>query len=822
MRPFIIFVILFISSVNLFSQNAVLHGKVVDNNNRPLEFANITIVGKTIGTSSANDGSFEFQIPANEAITIGVSSVGFAVYKQEIILHPNERKYLDIKLQTDSKELGQVVIEDQMVRSTTLSRLDPKVMNVITDASGNFESILKTLPGVSSTNELSSQYSVRGGSFDENLVYVNDIEIYRPFLVRSGQQEGMSFVNSDMVSGILFSAGGFGAVYGDKMSSVLDIKYKKPTEFGAKVWANLMGGSVMLEGATKNNRFTHISGFRYKSTEYVLNTMETEGDYTPKFIDFQTYLTGKITNKIEVGILGNITQNQYNFVPQNRRTKFGTIGKPLELRMYFDGNEHDMFNTYLGAVSFDYDVNNNLELKLITSAFHTNEQETFDIHSYYWINEVSQDFTSDKAGDSVLNVGQGSYLEHARNYLIANVYSVEHKGEFDKGGLKWNWGVKAQREEIEDDLSEWKFVDSAGYSVPVSDSIVQLNYSIKGKNYLLSHRYSAYVQSSYSYNIVSGDVGFSIGLRGTYWDFSNEFVLSPRANISYKPYWEKDILFRFSTGLYYQPSFYKEIRLLTTHNYGLTEVSLNKDIKSQKSIHFVLGSDYNFTKWGNPFKLVTEVYYKVLNDLIPYSMDNVRVMYQGYNNSDGYAAGIDMKLNGEFVPGVESWFSLSVMQTQENLRNDGEYTTDANGNTVFNEPGFTPRPTDQRVNVGVFFQDYLPMNPKYKMNIQINFGSGLPFGFPLSPSYSSKNRMKPYQRVDLGFSRILKSVDKKYPKGHILHYVEQSWLSVEIFNMFNRRNTMSYEWVSDYSGAMYAVENGLTGRRFNLKFMVEL
>ncbi len=805
------------------AQHAYVSGKVLNDKQEAVEFANVTVSGKTLGTATDARGEYELRVPAEVEITVVVSMLGFKPAEYTLELQDGERYDLQVALEADTKTLHQVVVEDREVRKTTLTRLDPKVMQVIPDASGNFESIIKTLPGVASNNELSSQYSVRGGSFDENLVYVNDIEVYRPLLVRSGQQEGLSFINSDMVSSVLFSAGGFDARYGDKMSSVLDIKYKKPSEFEAAFSASLMGGSLMFAGASKDKKFTHISGVRYKTTKYALNSLDTEADYDPRFLDFQTYMTYQLTDKLELGVLGNLASNYYKFVPQDRRTKFGTYNTALELRMYFDGQEVDQFTTYTGALSLNYQPQENLELKWIGSYFHTNESETFDIHSYYWINEVEKDLSSGTTGDSVANIGVGSFLEHARNYLEADVYSFEHRGMFTDGAAQWRWGVKYQREEIADDLSEWQFVDSTGYSLPYSAENVELNYSIKGQNFLASNRVSAFIQNTYNFYLVGGELNLTTGLRAGYWDFNREATLSPRANLSYVPNWERDILFRFSTGFYYQPSFYKEMRLLNeVGDYGQVEVELNKEIKSQKSYHFVLGSDYNFQAWNRPFKLVTEVYYKILRDLIPYSADNVRIIYQGYNNSDGYSTGLDMKLNGEFVPGVDSWLSLSVMQTRENIRDDGEYVEDATGNLVWEDPGMSPRPTDQRVNVGMFFQDYFPMNPNYKMHLQINFGSGLPFSKPYDISYNDNNRMKSYQRVDLGFSKILKSSDKQYPQGHWLHHVDESWITLEVFNLMDRRNTMSYEWVSDYSGRQYAVENSLTGRRLNLRFMVRL
>jgi hypothetical protein len=480
--------------------------------------------------------------------------------------------------------------------------------------------------------------------------------------------------------------------------------------------------------------------------------------------------------------------------------------------MFYDGQEVDDFETATGAVAFELRPNEMLNLKFIGSGFVTNESETFDIQSQYWINQVDSDLGSETLGDSIANLGVGTYLEHARNYLYATVLSFEHKGRYYTGFQNWQWGLKAQQEKVDDDLSEWTMVDSSGYSQPYTDMVVGMDKSIKAKNSISSMRYSAFLQNTFSYNIQSNELNITAGVRGAYWDYNKEFIFSPRVNVALKPNWEKDFVFRLSSGIYYQPPFYKEMRS--------TEGILNENIKSQKSVHFVLGSDYNFTAWGRPFKLVTEAYYKILSDLIYYTVDNVRIIYSGENDEDGYAMGIDMKINGEFVKGVDSWFSLSVMRTQEDLRNDYRIEEDDNGNEVVVYPGYMPRPSDQRVNLGVFFQDYFPGNPDYKMHMQINYGTGLPFNAPDYKWRSDDLRMKSYQRVDLGFSKVLKRADKEYPKGHFLYYVNDAWISAEVFNLLDRDNTISYEWVTDYQDRQYAVENSLTGRRINVKLSV--
>lgn len=801
---------LILSSVTV-AQTTVVQGIVTDEFGNPLELINVSVKGYPIGTSTNSDGYYTLELSAYVPYILIFSSITHELNEQEIILKQGQQKQLNIKLASKSEQIQEVSIEDKQVRKSTLSRLDPRLMAELPSVTGSFEAMLKTLPGVSSNNELSSQYSVRGGNYDENLVYVNDILIYRPFLIRSGEQEGLSFINSDMVSSVLFSSGGFDARYGDKMSSVLDIKYIKPTEFGGAVSASLMGGSLMLKGRSKDEKFAHISGFRYKTTKYVLNTLETEGDYDPRFLDFQTYMTYAVSKKSEISILGNYAGNSYTFIPEDRKTKFGTVNEALELNMFYEGQEVDMFKTATGALAYTYKPTEQLDLKFIGSAFVTNESETFDILTEYWINEVSNDLGSEDLGDSIDNRGTGAYLEHARNYLYATIFSVEHKGSLYAGFQNWQWGVKAQQENIDDKLSEWVMTDSAGYSLPYTDSEVGLTSSFKAKNSLSSLRYSSFIQNTVTYDIQSNELSLTGGVRASYWNFNEEFIVSPRVNVALKPDWERDFVFKFATGIYYQPAFYKEMRS--------REGVINSDIKSQKSVHFVLGSDYNFRAWNRPFKLVTEVYYKKLNNLVYYTVDNVRILYSGKNDEEGYAYGLDTKINGEFVKGVDSWFSLSVMRTQEDLGRIEE--VDSEGNIKVSYPGYMPRPSDQRVNLGVFFQDYFPGNPDYKMHMQLSFGSGLPFNAPNQVVRRDKDRYKSYQRVDLGFSKVIKRSSKEYPKGHYLHHVTDAWISAEIFNLMDRDNTISYEWVADYSGRQYAVENSLTGRRINIKLMVQ-
>lgn len=801
-------------ALNVKAQDGKVFGKVTDTGGNALDLINVIVKGEPIGTATNLLGKYSLNLPANRTLTLVYSSVTHLPIEKSIILKNGQNLELNVSLESKTEELNQIDIEDKQVRKSTLTRLDPKVVEVLPSITGSIETMIKTLPGVSSNNELSSQYSVRGGNFDENLVYVNGIEVYRPFLVRSGQQEGMSFINPDMVSSVLFSAGGYDAKYGDKMSSVLDIKYKKPVEFGGAASVSLLGGNLMLKGDSKNHRFRHISGIRYKTTKYVLNTLETEGDYDPKFFDIQTYLSYDLTDKLEVSFLGNYAKNSYTFVPEDRVTSFGTFDQAMQLKMYFDGQEVDKFKTMTGALALDYKIHDNFKLSFITSVFTTDESETFDIQTQYWINQVESDLGSENLGDSVANLGVGTYLEHARNFLYATVYNIEHKGLYSTERNFLQWGIKAQQESIDDNLREWTMNDSAGYSPsyrPFTDSIVSVEFFFKAKNKLKSNRLSAFIQNTYTLPLWDGEFNITAGIRTSYWDYNQETLLSPRVNLAFKPAWEKDMVFKLSGGYYYQPPFYKEMRS--------REGVLNPDILSQKSVHFVLGTDYNFRAWNRPFKFTAEAYYKSLTNLISYSVDNVRTIYSGINDADGYAVGIDTKVNGEFVKGVESWFSLSVMKTEEDIWND-DFKMDNAGNKVYEKHGYIRRPSDQRVNLGIFFQDYFPGNPDYKMHLQIIYGSNLPFGAPNSPNWTHTGKTKSYQRVDLGFSKVLKRAGKEYPKGHWLHSVNNAWISAEIFNLMDRDNTIGYEWVTDFQGTQYAVENSLTGRRINVKLSI--
>jgi len=837
-RLYILLILLGISASGYAQENAVLTGNVRDQDNEPIELVNVAVVGSTTGSVTDAAGNYKLTIPANQDLSVDFSFIGYKSKRYQLNFKAGEKKELNVVLTISFTELKDVEIKDRQVRSYNYVRLDPKEAKLIPTLSGGIEAMLKTLPGVNSANELSSQYSVRGGNFDENLVYVNGIEIYRPFLIRSGQQEGLSFVNSTLVSGIVFSAGGWDAKYGDKMSSVLDITYRKPDSAAASVQLSLLGAQGHVEGLTKNEKLTFLAGIRYKTNQYILNGLETEGSYKPNFVDVQGVVTYDLTKKLQFSVLGYYSRNSYLLVPESRQTNFGTIQEAYRLDIYFDGQEVDQYRMSLGAFSVDYKPRPDLMMKFIVSGFKTRESETFDIRGQYWIGKLENSFGDEEFGNVTEVQGVGTFMEHARNYLDAGVISTVYKGSYLWKGNFLNWGLKYQHETVDDQLNEWELVDSAGYIIPnppvniggITDpkSDLELQYAVRTNENLTSNRLMGHIQNTWDLLGEGRELSVTAGLRFHYWDYNGQFLLSPRASIAYKPLWQRDVVFRFSTGYYYQPPFYKELRDL--------QGNLNPDIRAQKSIHFVAGTDINFLAWGRPFKFTTEVYYKYLDDLIPYIIDNVRIRYLAENNAHGYATGIDFKINGEFIKGTESWMSLSFLKTEEDIEDDYYYEYyNENGQRIIPgysldqtpvdsiryEPGYIPRPTDQRVSFAIFFQDYLPLIPSLKAHLTLIFGTGLPFGAPDSPKYTHTLRFPPYRRVDLGFSKLLIGEKTQFKDKNPLGYIDNAWISFEVFNLFQIANTVSYIWVKDINNREYAVPNYLTPRQINLKLTVE-
>ena len=803
----LLLVLLMVGSVNVVcSQTAVVEGRVLSEQGENLEYVSVVIKKDSsmiAGTTTNSKGLYTLKVPSGEDITLVFSCVAFETQEFNLRLAKGEKKTVNCRLKSKANVLEGVTIKDEKLRKTTFTQINVEKINNIAGPQGGVESLIKTLPDVSSSNELSNQYSVRGGSFDENLVYINDIEIYRPFLVRSGQQEGLSIINPDMVEKVMFSPGGFEAKYGDKMSSVLDIMYRKPTKFGGKVSASMLGFSAHVEGLV-SDRFTYSIGFRKHSNRYLMKSLDTDGDYTTAYTDVQAILNYKLSDKLNLSVLGIYSNNIYELVPRSQTTNFGNFFESMQLRVYFDGQEKDAYKTALGAVTLEYLPNDNMQIKWITSAYSTDEREIYDIQGQYWLYELN---VGAQVGDvNRLDRGIGTYLEHARNYLYANVINTELKGTIFADLGNWNWGVKYQYETISDRMKEWKMVDSAGYTVPTTDAGMlpgdssntvvapQLQNYINSHNAISSHRLSGYVQRNFDFYMDKGMISVLLGMRGLYSSFNDEFVANPRFSMNYKPKCDKDMLFRIATGIYSQSPFYKE--------YRYKDGSLNTDIKSQKSYQVMGTFDYVFKAWDKPFKLTADVYYKYITNLIPYEIDNMRIRYLAHNNANGYATGVSLRLNGEFLDGVESWASVSLMKTQEDIEGD--------------DYGYLSRPTDQRMMVKIFFQDYMPTLPWMKVSLNFIYGTGLPFTKPLQTDFSIEHRYPSYFRADITAGIELNKIEK-WQNWSVFKYFNEVWLNLEVFNLFNYKNVVSYIWVADYDNRYYAVPNFLTMRQLNLK-----
>jgi len=808
MKRYIVGLLFIFTSFYGFSQTVVVSGYVTDEKGLPLDIVYIGSTDNTYNTVADSKGFYSISIPKT------IKTLVFRDYNSEVkfveIKHTGNDLTINVTLDFKDKLLDDVVVNESKLNSTGLTYFDPKIITVMPSVSGGIEKmIIMGGLGTHSTSELSSQYTVRGGNYDENLVYVNGIEIYRPQLIRSGQQEGLSFINPSMVSSVKFSAGGFEAKYGDKMSSVLDIRYRRPTKFGAEGSMSLLGASAFVEGVGFKGKFKHITGLRYKTNRYILNSLETKGQYKPSFVDLQTFLTYSLNSKFDFNFLGNYSANKFNFIPESQETSFGTISESYGLFIWFEGLEKDKFNTFTGAFTGDFHPNKNTKLTLTTSGFQTEESETYDIVGYYSLNELNRDIGSQEVGDSVLSLGVGKFINHARNILYINSYNLSHTGLITSGNHNFNWGINGQRNLIKDKLNEWKLIDSAGYSVPYNGSSIILSESFNAKNTLNTTILSAFIQDSYNYKFGTTSVEITGGLRCNYNDYNQETLLSPRFSAAISPETTNSHIFRISTGVYYQPPFYRELR---TH-----EGNLTKNSKAQRSIHFLVGNEFNFKALGREFKMISELYYKKLDNLIPYEVDNVRVRYYANQRSRGYATGIDTKISGEFVSGVDSWFSVSFMKTEEDIYDIGNGQGDGYG--------YIARPSNQLFNLAIFFQDYLPGNKNFKANLTLTYGSGLPFGPPNTERAFATGKMPSYKRVDLGFSAVLVREDKIY-KNRIIRRFKSIWLTGEIFNLLGVNNTISYLWIqvvpnTSIAGAteipQYAVPNHLTARMLNIK-----
>ena len=799
----------------VFAQFARVKGIILDENNNPVENVNISYQTKSTITNS--NGFYSFTVPANKKITLIFTHISLKKTTATLELKANEDFEFNVTMNDNAEQMGEVIVTAKnRKRIQGITIIEPEMIRRIPGANAGVENILKTLPGVYSNNELSTQYAVRGGNYDENLVYVNEVEVYRPFLVRSGQQEGLSFTNTDLVQNVDFSAGGFQSKYGDKLSSVLDITYRRPTKFGIAAEASLLGGSLALDAVSKNQKWSAITGFRYRDNSLLVNSQQTETNFKPTFADLQTNIIYNASTKWQWSFLGNISQNKYNYKPISRQTNFGTINEPIALQVYYEGQEKDKYDTYFGAFKTTYKPSDNFTLKFIASAYHTLEQEYFDIFAGYFLGEVDSNIGSENFGGVTYSRAIGTQLNHARNDLDALIVNAEVKGFHDIKKNQVEWGFKYTREDIRDRVVEWEVIDSAGFSInpphlnlPINDQpyhpyigpLVPFQ-NVRALNFATIDRLSGFVQLNRKTKLGNHDVWFNIGTRMHQWKVNgakqvgkSQIEFSPRAQIAIKPDWEKDMVFRFSTGLYVQPPSYRELRD--------SSGTVLPNVKAQKSIHFVLSSDYSFKMWNRPFKLVSEAYYKILNNVNPYTLDNVRIRYAADNNAVAFAQGLDLRLNGEFVPGTESWFSFGYLKTQENIDNKG----------------YISRPTDQTLKFGILFQDYMPNLPSVKLYLNLVYNTGLPGG---SPSYADpylyQNKMRDYRRVDVGFFKVFTDNNKKLRTGHWLKKFKDLSAGMEIFNLFNNMNAITNTWVRDvYTKNQYGIPNYMTTRVFNFK-----
>lgn len=774
-----------------------LHGKITDAAGEPIEFATVHIAGTAIGTTSGLEGEYSLSCPAADTITVHFSCIGYREETRRLIDASGDVT-LNMRLQLTTEMLQQVEITELKKQTGSIATIDASELRKNPDASGgSVESLLTTMAGVTGSNEMSSQYSVRGGSYDENSVYINGIEVYRPLLVSSGQQEGLSVINPDLVGAIGFSTGGYPAEYGDKMSSVLDITYREPESFEGSASASLMGATLSVGQGSK--KFSQLHGIRYKRNSSLLSSMDTKGEYDPTFFDYQTNLTYRINQKLKVSLLGNIALNHYKFTPQNRTTTFGTSMDAKQFTVFFDGHEKDRFETYFGALSLNYRLSRSTNLQLLGSGYLTNELVAYDISGEYWLDEAG---TSNVGGE----LGVGRYHEHARNRLKASVLSLALKGETAINQRHTlTYGLYMQGEKIMDRSREWELRDSAGFSLPSDGINLRMVYNLASNQDLSSTRIAAFAQDAWKINTAAGFLTLNAGVRMSYWSFNKEFLVSPRVTLGFIPEKSPSWALRFATGLYYQSPFYKEYRMPVSDADGNQTILLNKDIKSQRSFHLIAGTDYTFRALNRPFKLSGEIYYKALSDLVPYEIDNLKIVYSGLNESSGYAAGIDMKLFGQFVPGSDSWVSFSLMKTSETLH----------GVKV-------PRPTDRSYSLGLFFTDYFPKFPKLKFALRGILMDGLPSTAPRSTRDKGYFRMPPYKRVDIGLSYALLSPLKEgESRGGFGRFLKSVWLGVDVFNLLDITNVASYYWVTDVNDIQYAVPNYLTRRQFNVRLTVD-
>lgn len=790
LKLFILQIICLCAFVSAQAQTFTLSGRVIDENNDPVEFASVSCPKQGKMTMTSLKGDYSLQLQSADSVEIRFSMIGYKT-KVRTLRRPRGKQTMQVVLHSSDNALSEVTITGKRIETGQTQELSKEHLKSMPSTTGNaVEEMIQSQAGVSTHSELSSQYNVRGGSFDENSVYINNVEIFRPFLVRSGQQEGISVINPDMVEKIGFSTGGYEARYGDKMSSALNIEYRRPKRFEASATASMLGASAFV--GMSNKKFSWSNGLRYKTTKYLLGSMDTKGEYQPTFIDYQTYLTYSPNKRWDIKFLGNISDNHYNFTPEDRETNFGTMENVKAFKVYFDGQEKDVFRTFFGSLGITRKFSENTSLSLIASAFNTREQEKYDIQGQYWLTQTE---TSE-------NLGVGTYFQHTRNYLKAHVesakllFKTKQKKHDIEAAFTYKW------EHIEENSVEYEMRDSSKYSIPHTGKDLYMIYSMRAKNTLTANRVEAYAQDTYRFTGSEGKTLYTLnyGLRLAYWSFTKETILSPRLSLGIIPAFNENITMRFATGLYYQAPFFKEIRDTTTTN-GITYASLNRKAKSQRSIHFIAGFDYRFKMNNRPFKFTAEAYYKALGNLVPYSVNNVKVVYYGDNMCSGHAAGLDLKLFGEFVPGTDSWVSLSLMNTSMKL----------NGKSI-------PLPTDQRYAVNLFFTDYFPGTTRWKMSLKLALADGLPFSAPHRELESNVFRAPAYKRADVGLNyRIIDNSDRHKKRNPIRNL----WVGAECLNLFGINNVNSYYWITDVTGQQYAVPNYLTGRQINVKLSVD-
>lgn len=796
MKRIISFIIILLSAVSLSAQTFTLKGRVIDEAGNPVELASVACVAQGVATVTSLKGEYKMTLHSADSVVIRYSMLGYRT-KTRILRRPRGNQTLQIVLIGSANQLDEVNVTGQKIQSGQMQDLSIKQLKRMPSTSGNaVEELVQSQAGVSTHSELSSQYNVRGGAFDENSVYINNVEVFRPFLVRSGQQEGLSIINPDMVEKIAFSSGGFESRYGDKMSSALDITYRRPKRFEASVDASLLGAGAYV--GFGNKKFAWANGLRYKTNRYLLGSLESKGEYNPNFLDYQTYLNWRPNSRWSVDIIGNISNNHYNFYPEDRETKFGTLENVRSFKVYFDGQERDLFRTYFGTIGLTRHYGDSTFVSLLASAFNTREQETYDIQGQYWLTQTE---TSE-------NLGVGTYFQHARNYLKGHVESLKLMVRHTMRQHNIEGALTYKIEHVEEQSNEYEMRDSAGYSIPHTGQDLNMIYSLRARNELNANRLELYLQDNWRFQSHKADDNDSIvptlytlnyGVRFSHWNYNHESILSPRVSLSIIPSFNQNISFRLATGLYYQAPFFKELRDTTTVN-GTTYATLNSKIKSQRSLHFIAGMDYRFNVNNRPFKFSAEVYYKLLGNLIPYSVDNVKVTYYGDNLANGHAAGIDLKLYGEFVPGTDSWVTLSLMNTRMKL----------NGISI-------PLPTDQRYATHLFFTDYFPGSDKWLMSLRLTFADGLPFSAPHRELESNSFRAPAYRRADIGMSyRLLNNSDR-----HSRSIFRNIWLGVDCLNLFDISNVNSYYWVTDVTNQQFAVPNYLTRRQINAKVRFE-